>query len=58
VALTRAETVSARALELGALTSKSNPSLLSRKLDKTAAKDGAQCTLFDHAKLRGPGDYD
>ena len=54
---TRAETVSARALELGALTSKSIASLLSRKPDKSAVKDGAQCTLFDHANLRGPGYY-
>ena len=57
VAPTRAETVSARALELGALTSKSIASLLSRKPDKSAVKDGAQCTLFDHANLRGPGYY-
>jgi hypothetical protein len=57
VAPTRAETVSARALELGALTSKSIASLLSRKPDKSAVKDGAQWTLFDHANLRGPGYY-
>jgi hypothetical protein len=44
-------------LELGALTSKSIASLLSRKPDKSAVKDGAQCTLFDHANLRGPGYY-
>ena len=53
----RAETVSARAVELGALACKSVASLLARKHDKTAAKDGAQTTLFDHANLRGPGYY-
>ncbi len=53
----RAETVSARAVELGALACKSVASLLARKHDKTAAKDGGQTTLFDHANLRGPGYY-
>ena len=53
----RAEAVSARALEIGALACKSVASLLARKHDGTAAKDGAQTTLFDHANLRGPGYY-
>jgi len=54
---TRAETVSARALELGAFTCKNVASLLARKHDGPGAKDGAQTTLFDHANLRGPGYY-
>ncbi len=53
----RAETVSARALELGALASNAISSLLASKRGKPAAKDGAQSTLFDHANLRGPGYY-
>ncbi len=53
----RAEAVSARALEIGALACKSVASLLARKRDRPAAKDGAQTTLFDHANLRGPGYY-
>jgi len=53
----RAEAVSARALEIGALASRSVASLLARKPDKAAAKDGSQTTLFDHANLRGPGYY-
>jgi transposase len=53
----RAEAVSARALEIGSLASKSVASLLARKPDKAAAKDGSQTTLFDHANLRGPGYY-
>jgi hypothetical protein len=53
----RAEAVSAHALEIGALACKSVASLLARKRDRPAAKDGAQTTLFDHANLRGPGYY-
>ena len=51
-----AEAVSARALEIGALASKSVASLLARKIKRPAEKDDAQTTLFDHANLRGP-DY-
>ena len=53
----RAEAVSARALEIGALTYKSVASLLAQKRDKSASKDSGQSTLFDHANLRGPGYY-
>ncbi len=53
----RAEAVSARALEIGALACKSVASLLARKRDRPAAKDAAQTTLFDHVNLRGPGYY-
>ena len=50
-----AEAVSARALEIGGLASKSVASLLARKFKRPAEKDGRQTTLFDHANLRGPG---
>jgi hypothetical protein len=53
----RAEAVSARALEIGALTHKSVASVLAQKRDKSAPKDSGQSTLFDHANLRGPGYY-
>ena len=53
----RAEVISARALEIGALTCKSVASLLAHKRHKSAPKDGGQTTLFDHANLRGPGYY-
>ena len=53
----RAEAVSARALEVGALASKAVASLLAGKRGRPAAKDGGQTTLFDHANLRGPGYY-
>jgi transposase len=52
-----AEAVSARALEIGALTCKSIASLLAQKRDKSASKDSGQTTLFDHANLRGSGYY-
>jgi transposase len=52
----RAEAVSIRALEIGALNCKSIAALLARK-SAAAAKDGATATLFDHANLRGPGYY-
>jgi transposase len=51
------EAVSARALELGALNYKSVASLLARKRNNTAAKDGRPATLLDHANLRGRGYY-
>jgi hypothetical protein len=53
----RAEAVSARAIEIGALASKAVASLLGGRRGKPAAKDGGQKTLFDHANLRGPGYY-
>ena len=52
----RAEAVSARALEIGALNCKSVAALLARK-SSTPAKADAAATLFDHANLRGPGYY-
>lgn len=53
----RAEAVSARAVEIGAFACKAVASLLARKHDRPAAKDGGPTTLFDHANLRGPGYY-
>lgn len=57
VDLARAEAVSARALEIGALNCKSTAALLASKSGASAARDGATTTLFDHANLRGPGYY-
>jgi transposase len=48
------EAVSARAVELGVLTSKGVASLLARKRDAVTSRPA---TLFDHANLRGPGYY-
>jgi transposase len=53
----RAEAVSVRALEIGALTCNSIASILAHKRDKTASNDVAQKTLFEHVNLRGPGYY-
>ena len=53
----RLEAVSACAVELGVLNCKGVASLLARKHDPAAAKDGRPATLFDHANLRGPGYY-
>lgn len=53
----RAETVSARALELGAFNCKSVAALLARKTAATAARGETPTLLFDHANLRGPGYY-
>ena len=53
----RAEAVSARALEIGALNCKSVAALLAQKSGAAAAKTGEPATLFDHANLRGPGYY-
>jgi len=53
----RVETVSARALEIGAFNCKSIAALLARKSGASAARDGVTTTLFDHANLRGPGYY-
>jgi hypothetical protein len=46
-----------RRAELGALNCKSVASLLAQNRDKAAAQDGGQASLFDHAKVRGPGYY-
>jgi hypothetical protein len=53
----RVEAVSARTVELGVLNCKGVASLLGRKTDHAAAKDSRPATLFDHAKVRGPGYY-
>jgi hypothetical protein len=55
----RAERVSARAVEIGALTYRSVASILANNLDKAAARtqhadDSAGMSLFDHANIRGP----
>lgn len=50
-----AEAVSARALEIGALSCKNVAALLARK--PATAKENATATLIDHANLRGPGYY-
>ena len=50
----RAETVSARAVAIGALTYKSVASILAHKLDKPSASSRSAAMLFDHQNLRGP----
>lgn len=50
----RAETVSARAVAIGALTYKSVASILAHKLDKSSTTSSSAATLFDHQNLRGP----
>jgi transposase len=51
----RAEAVSARALEIGAMNYKSVASILANNLDRVAARQsGAEPTLFDHPNVRGP----
>lgn len=50
----RAEAVSARAVEIGALTYKSIVSIITHKLDKKNPQGAGQSTLFDHQNLRGP----
>ena len=54
---TRAEAVSARALEIGAFDYRTVAALLARKSNASSAKDSPPSTLFDHANLRGPGYY-
>ena len=49
----RAETVSARALQIGALTYKSIASIIANRLTDSPAKPSA--AVVDHANLRGPG---
>jgi len=51
----RAEAISARAVEIGALNYRSIASILANNLDKAAAAKGReQATLFDHPNVRGP----
>ena len=51
----RAEAISARAVEIGALNYRSVASILLNNLDKAAAARGrVEATLFDHPNVRGP----
>jgi transposase len=53
----RAESVSARAAEIGALTYRSVASILSNNLDKATPRQAAPAeglSLFDHPNIRGP----
>lgn len=51
----RAEAVSARALEIGAMNYRSVASILANNLDRVATRQGrAEPTLFDHPNVRGP----
>jgi transposase len=51
----RAEAVSARALDIGAMNYRSVASILSNNLDRVAShQDRAEPTLFDHPNVRGP----
>ena len=54
---TRAEAVSARAIEIGALNSQSVASILKHRLDHTAAPRSADGTPILHANIRGSGYY-
>jgi transposase len=51
----RAEAVSARAVEIGALNYRSIASILANNLDKAVARQSPpEPTLFDHPNIRGP----
>jgi transposase len=51
----RAEAVSARALEIGAMNYKSIASILNNNLDRVATRQSqAEPTLLDHSNVRGP----
>jgi transposase len=51
----RAEAVSARALEIGAMNYRSVASILANNLDRAAARQNRnEPTLFDHPNVRGP----
>jgi transposase len=50
----RAEAVSARAIEIGALNYRSIASIIANNLDRTSAPSQGQPTLFDHPNIRGP----
>ena len=55
IAPARAEAVSARALEINAMTYKSVTSILNNNLDRVANRQNqAEPTLFDHPNVRGP----
>jgi transposase len=51
----RAEAVSARALQIGAPTSKSIASILANRLAAQPARDPEPTAILEHANLRGPG---
>jgi transposase len=51
----RAEVVSARALQIGALTYKSIASILANRLAAKPARDPEPTAILEHANLRGPG---
>ena len=57
IAPARAETVSAHAVAIGALTYKSIASILTNKCDRqpAAAEAAAETTVIEHPNLRGPG---
>jgi transposase len=51
----RAEAISARALEIGAMNYRSVASILTNNLDRVASRQsGDEPTLFDHPNVRGP----
>jgi transposase len=50
----RAEAVSARAIEIGALNYRSIASIIANNLDRTSVPSQGQPTLFDHPNIRGP----
>ena len=50
----RAEAVSARAIEIGALNYRSIASIIANNLDRTPAPKRGEPTLFDHPNVRGP----
>jgi transposase len=51
----RAEAVSARALQIGALTYKSIASILANRLTAQPARDPEPTAILEYANLRGPG---
>jgi hypothetical protein len=51
----RAEAVSARALQIGALTYKSIASILANRLAAKPARGAEPTAILEHANLRGPG---
>jgi transposase len=51
----RAEAVSARALQIGALTYKSIASILANRLAAEPAREPEPTAILEHANLRGPG---
>jgi transposase len=55
LAPSRAEAISARALQIGALTSKSIASILANRLAAQPARDPEPTAILEHANLRGPG---